>query len=403
MKIFYSIRKNLNHIWEWLWQNKRKDTISFDELNLYRTDPVLKFIRNLLRLNWWRAFLFFIVLWAIDSLLYSVVYDLFEPRQGIISFRDDIPGQIMVVAFPGAILLSYYVWVPKAYKEMIIKLKGNRSFKLDNNAKEVHSLLADIDRLWNCRLFIILPLVFAVLFHSLVFIPFQYPLFHIQNYWWDVHSSWRLYFHVRLFFFVFVIARIVIMELLGVYSLNRIIKSQTLVYQPFHTDRACGLLPIGQYRLGFIYGLASLSVFFLFVVFQRNFGYEPIGPIWLYTPLDVFLVLFYILMFPLAFLLPVYFVHQFMKNERNTIKNSTSLLLSESYNLLISRSQSSNKDIRGLYQSYVIAADLANKFPIWPYNTSNKVRAIGVWSIAIFAPAMGNLLSNLIQLIFNGG
>jgi len=359
-------------------------------IEFYRLDLVLRFWRNGLRLNWWRAMVVWVILWLVDTAFYAYVAGLFSSTPNVIGFLDDLSGSVLVALWCGAVLVAYYVWCGGAFESLIWKLLRNSSLRsvsqFDSAARPLDGYLlavTKLERLWNHPLAVLGPLVVAVAWTLFVFRPMadNWP-----RIWWNV-TSYRNYYFVKMGVVTFIVLRVVAMEVLGVVSLRYLVTHNVLSFQPFHPDRAGGLLPIGQYRLALVYGLAGLSAFFVFTAFGHTLN---VGDIAIYALM--------ILALPLFFFVPLSFIHSFMKSEKSKliapVAQAEEVKLREMKTMNQFDIEEQAKDLDTLNR---LMHELQG-LPEWPVDASVLRRFLSSWLAVITSPAVGVLLARLLEV-----
>ena len=360
-------------------------------------------LRDRLRLNWWRVAIAWALLWLIDSVLYSYIAGVYWSSPGVIGFMQDLPAQIALVLWTGSIVMAYYVWSGNAFTSLIWRLQHSGCLQpvshCDPHSQQTHDYLRAAERLhrlWNHPSWGIGSLLITVIWVPFVFLPM---VSQWSGLWWSIHPAYYVYFLVKSSLETYVVIRIVVMEILSIYSLCRFVEWRVLSFRPFHPDRAGGLLAIGQYRLKFIYGLAGASVFLLFISLKGSLlsfalpgtvvGFLNIG--------DVAIYLIAIIMVPVSFFVPIWKVHDFMKLEKQTKIAAVSEVLDVKLRAL-SQSGQLNYEVETKELGDLLSVMKSlESVPEWPYDTSTVRRFIGSWVSIAASPFVGVVVDLLLR------
>ena len=140
-------------------------------IKFYEKDPLLTFLIDWLKLTWWKAMLFWLVIWSVDSVLYTYINHLVLSNSKVIGLLEDIIGQLSIILWTDGVILGFYVWNGKAFSNLFWNLYKSRAF-IDES--DYISFITKIEQLWNKKIWVILPLIAAIMWFFAVFLPFAH-------------------------------------------------------------------------------------------------------------------------------------------------------------------------------------------------------------------------------------
>ena len=366
------------------------------QIKFYKNDPLLNLFIDKFKLNWRWAIIAYTLFWVVDSLIYAIANNLYFPKSGIISFTDDLFGQIVILVWSGSIAFGFYIWNGTAFTNLVWQLQKAGALKpVAINPKQPSSDfirgLEKLELIWNHKFWVIGGLLISLFLWSWTYWDnafFENNL--LSNAWWNTNIFYQRYYALKMLFYTYLGIRIITMEILGIYSLYKLARWNGLTYQPFHPDRAGGFSDVGNYRLGLVYFLFGISIYFIFWIFIKSSQPPSLATIDSFILLQFSMVLIYS---PFSYFLSLLTIHNFMKNEKFKLLTPLGTRLEGIYK------EYSKGDLNQKEEFELISnqAELLSKTPEWPYNTSTLRRLIGTWTSFI----LGLLLAFFSELISN--
>jgi len=222
-------------------------------------DPVVRFLRDYLRVDWPQA-------WLVSFLIYGPIEKLILPTLGgyghlgpdVRLWRPDIESMLTgFVWFP--FCFAFYLWMGSDIANVFRRLGHNASFK-DPEAytRFIRTVYASMSRLrwW------FIGLGMAALAVLLVAKQLWGPHPKVEP-WFDGYVMPRYVSLVLVGGVAYVVSQILIREWLTLYWWRRMWREVPggLVLHPFHPDEACGLSAVGLHAIGISYFLAVMTLF----------------------------------------------------------------------------------------------------------------------------------------------
>lgn len=223
--------------------------------------------------------------------------------------------------------------------------------------------------------------------------------------WWAIspYYFW-LAFLPLAFVNLYMVLWILVRRLITRTIVNDLFNSFETTPQPFHSDRANGMFPIGRYslRIAPLLMLAGLFVTF-FIAYPIYFG----GPPNLKVDTVLFVIIYVVSVF-LVLLVPVWGTHLFMQRKKAVVLD----VVAEELRILLAqnpsgdcvesrkRSPSSERsrlvdhisDIESLEKKYRI---LDSAYRTWPFDTSSVARFV----LIVSSPLLTALLTIVVDVI----
>ena len=375
-------------------------TASSLDFRIYKTDPLLKFLRDKLRLH---PIVFGGVVAALQFLLgfsYASLTDrlTLEDRVGLL---EDLHVFVNIIGTFTA--LAVYLWLPSGLKNIFIRLYQNNLIgnahpqTLARRGEQFDYLkfLEELVAILNKRIWIVLPM--------LVLIPttiWGYRDF-LDNYrlWWSDNPYYVVYVLISNYIQFVIVAKIVFQVLVAVYFLVRLFREFEIVYRPHHPDRSGGMGSIGEFATIVAYMAAAFGVVLVVNTFTQEYA-KGADELFSFESGFLFYITLamYSLVVPIIFIIPLRAAHRVMKAYRD-----------QELAWIDERIQLSFQAIKGdaeiqaevlgermdEIEHYEQLRKLVTRFPVYPSNIANLIR-FGVSSIT---PLLLAVISPIIDIL----
>ncbi len=381
------------------------DVLDEDSFSFDTRDPLARFLKDVLRLDWVK--LFFLAL-----LIYGPVEKLIIPAMGGYlnlggSIREWTPHIEALltgfVEFP--FFLAFYVWTGRGIAKMFISLLHNESFA---DSKRYLAFIQQVQAAFNQSRWSVISVILAgvvvLLMHWVVWGPDS-----VVPPWFGDRLYARLLALVLIGLVAYAVAQTVIREILTLRWLQRMWHElgDDLVVHPYHADGAGGLGAIGQHTAFFFYFVMVLMLFIVMAtILPSLLEIPPVAGettltlrIRFWSPLVIVIWVLYFLIVPPIFYLLTWPPHQTMRWFRDVRLNKVSSQLDEQLNVAevsIINNHSALRDtlgeIKNLKESHTIFLE---DFPTWPISSETR-RLLSFTSVV---PTAYSLLAVMVDLL----
>lgn len=366
---------------------------------LINGDLLLKFLRNIIKKPSKLSSLWFVLILNIPILVLAYFNNSLFGSNSRVGLLND--GAWWGYQFTGVLASVYYfLWLPDGIIGVFKGLRDNKVIIKPNSSKneieKFEDFLSDFVKTYTQMRWSYLSGSIVILVILFAAIP-EYRSFS----GWQTSCEPLFWFHAIFWAFIFYLVAInVIRTLICIHFINDLFKKFNTDIRILHPDGAGGLSPLGNFnvKIGYMIGIYGLVTV---IAIWSQFSYLTPGHTSLFdNKFTIVIGLFwYLIIAPLAFFLPIGSAHASMKNA----KYKTILAISDQFENDFSQlqqnlnkggeefSKTCNK-IENLQKIY----SMANRFPIWPFNTANLVRFFS----SIISPLVIGIIPSIIEIIF---
>jgi hypothetical protein len=375
-----------------------------DSRDFWRNDPVLGLLRDRLNLSGTKIIITIFLFTAVLHHLFGIIADSIYTGRGVrYADPDYLYFNLAWLLFFVPFIWLFYLWQPRAVDRVLDTLKENDVIGpvIKETNSPVKSLAAFRERFAFCvtrKFWYILALIPVVLFWVYSYFvswPAEFELAGEPAFWFSIEWFTALFiigYSVTFYvLWVFVLRHIQI-----THFFNRLFYWFDVKIKAVYPDEAGGLGAIGEFtvRTGMIaVGVGVMAVAYGFYIWSNTGSYVRADVIAFF--------LLYIVITPLAVILPMLGAHQAMKRARGKnleeVSQEFSRVLSGLDATITADAEAikkTNEKLSELKQTYQLIYDA---FPVWPIS----LRLARNFSITASLPLLSGLISVAIEYVIS--
>jgi hypothetical protein len=283
----------------------------------------------------------------------------------------------------GAIFAAYYTWLPRGILALSNGLCRHKVIDTPlptvrwTRASFVRAMQASFEKcLWH-----VIPLAVAISATLLLILPQYLANAHVVA---DRADTFSLVLTVLwVLFGLYFVMLILFYGALSTYWLHRLFKSFRIRVRPLYPDRAGGLSPLGDFTLSLSYLITLIGLMLVVTPITRNYVAAGTWRFYWTTELVVGLGA-YIVLAPLVFFAPLAAAHTSMKEAKEQLLALIARRFESEYrkvqkilssdDLESDESLNTLKSSLGMLRKLQALHDTTDRFPVWPFDTSNLRR-----------------------------
>jgi hypothetical protein len=365
--------------------------------SFYRCDPITLLFRAFLRLPSWGATIVFFLFVNVPIVIASLVEGMmFTHNQRIGLLVDYGYWVFQLGTFPATFYA--FMWLPDGVANVINGLKKNKVIVVqdsDNQDKSLEAFMSRFLKAYSHIAWILLSIAIISVFMGFLWTPQQKTF-----YTWQTSSLFIFWYSQVVWFLIYLIGFLLFFRgILTIYWLNYLFKEYKINIKVLHPDGAGGLSPLGKFsvNIGYILAIYGIGNVMGNLSAARITGQDFLSRM-TSDPTSVVIWIIYFILAPILFFLPLGVAHSAMRLAKSEYLEG----ISDRFNIEIERIQSVldsganhlKESIEKIEQIKRLH-DIASRFPVWPFNTSNLVRFFS----SILSPLVVSLFSVLIKLI----
>lgn len=337
------------------------------------------------------------VLVCIAIVLIPVIFAYFDGNFDNPALVADIKGDyanmaFYFIGFP-AMLVTAILYANK-FPKVLEQLKNNEI--IHTNEEEWNSFKVRANKIYSKWYYTSGPVFIALGITIALFIVFRNPRNPI---WYSLETDNFVYLggwaQLIVYFFTFYAFSLSLLNIVSTYRILTVLfSSNKLIVQPLHPDKCGGLAPLGALSRTLIYGIIFLGVIVALNVFYNYhvFGRE------LYNPLQISIMLGYLLMAYVIFFLPLHAAHKPMKrakaDEMKLIHHYIANINKEIKKDFEEFRTIDNEALENFHNAKEMY-DITSEMPVYPYN----VKTIISFVTSVFIPVILYLLQRIMENI----
>ncbi|MGC1376843.1 MAG: hypothetical protein WA821_11490 [Anaerolineales bacterium] len=365
----------------------------------YQADWITFGIRKRLNLSPLKATILLCLLCNTVLLIAAIHDNIVFSNDGRLGFLNDYSWWIST--FLGYSVVAYtFLWLPGGITETISGLIKNKVIKIPASHKDGREALDIYIR----KFFKSYSNPLWYIIFSVMVIPLLIGLATEQK---ESYMSWitasNFIFGFELFIFVlhfFFFIILLIRTVVAINWLNRLFKDFDVDVRVLHPDSAGGLAPISRFSTVIVYTIAAAAIANVSgdILDAAHLGKAYIDCL-VTQPFSLFFFISYCIFAPIVFFAPLTVAHTAMKRAKDEfitkLSDQYEIEISHINTLLVGDSVELKDSLSKLAELQELH-NIASKFPVWPFNTSNLVRLFG----SIVAPLLLSFISILMEHFF---
>ena len=355
-------------------------------------NKLASYIFSLKRIKIFYAVLFSTVIVLIPILFAYIDGNFDNPVLTVDVIGDYANMAFYLIGFP-TMLVTAILYANK-FPEVLNNLKGNDIINVSENEWNKFKLRAnDIYSKWY---YTNGPHLIALAVTVSLFFVFRNPMNHI---WYSLETDDFVYLggwaQLIVYYVTFYAFSLSLLNIIATYRILKVLfSSNKLIVQPLHPDKCGGLAPLGALSRTLIYGISLLGII---VALNVHFNYEHFGRE-LYNPLQISIMLGYLVMAYVIFFLPMHAAHKPMKQAKE-----------EEMRLIHHYIARINKEIKKDFEEFrdidsdalenfhnaKEMYDITSQMPVYPYNVKTVITFIS----SVFIPVLLYFLQRFLDSI----
>lgn len=367
---------------------------SLDTL-FFRTDPVTRFFRQILRVKPLAATVIFWLVVNVPLIIAAAVKGALLTDGSRVGILDDFGWwAYQFGTFPATFYA--FIWLPDGIKNVLDGLRKNKVIKVTSgkgDQRKWDDFLRQFHGFYNHPAWLVGSVVIIAVLVWFIWIPAQ-KTFDT----WQATSTFAFWYTEFAWFLIFVIgALLIIRGIITITRLNFLFREFPVVVKVLHPDGAGGLSPLGKLSvsIGYVLCVYGIGVTIGNISQARIAGVDYLTV--LTDPMTIALWAVYLVLAPIMFFLPLNVAHYAMEQAKGEyitkISDQFEIEIQRTQELLGSSSKQLKENLTKVEQLQQLH-DLAIKFPIWPFNTKSLVR--------FFSSVLFPILLSLISALFQG-
>ena len=302
------------------------------------------------------------------------------------------PGALVICFLAQPILIGMMVWLSDAGDKLVKKLIDQKKLTISPEARD---LLQELKNKLTNKWLNLSAWAFGFIVQGFMILIQLGIIGNSNPYWINVHPSiiiFRTLVAVPVYFSIVIIVYSIRVILS---SLSNIMKIQVINIEPFHSDGAGGLAPIGKFVANVGYLLFALGFVIAGLLFQSWLYGETSNFGWLICAVLALIV--YLVCTPLLSFFPLLSIHKVMLTHKENKIQEISTELNQVYSLATEDIESTREDYTMRIRYLTELKELSEKIPTWPISTASLRKYYAL----VLSPFVSLLLGVVSSMIFN--
>lgn len=353
-----------------------------NDFKYYSTDPLARFLRDVLHLSPATGALLFAIAASIFGFVSSLINHSLWTRPGQIGFFEDLNGWVWRLIFSPA-LAGFYIWGVAAIGDLLESLRHSEIVGISN--EDLLAAQSYYIKPWRELLAIFGAVILGVIYFL--------SRSSIQS-WASTAFLPKMATTAGMIVGGYMVTILSLTLVTNVLALRKVLKDKEFKLNPLHPDKCGGLKILSDYSLKTAY-LAAIAGFLIGLTEYRLITQNLVQQFWyIHALIPVYIIGAFV-----AFFMPLSQAHSGMKKAKETLMDEIAAQFRIDYaqaRISLTKGAENLKGRIGKIEQLQHLYDLTEKFPVWPFNTENLRRFI-VATITPLLPIAIGLISQLIE------